>query len=143
MPNNTPMINGNLYGWADIIFGIAGLLETGITSINYTDEEVIENKYGSGKFPIGRGHGQVSYSGSVTLYKDSVINYQKASPTGRLQDIPEFPIIVKYMPENGLITTEKLLMCRFKKNSVDSKSGDTSIEVELPIEIGYIEWHKN
>ena len=46
--NGIPYVNGKLYDWADIVVTIAGVPVTGITGIEYKDEQEMEAKYGAG-----------------------------------------------------------------------------------------------
>ena len=51
--NGIPMVNGTLYSWADIVAVISGVPVTGITAIEYGDEQEVVNKYGAGRHPVG------------------------------------------------------------------------------------------
>jgi hypothetical protein len=136
------LINGRAYGWSDIKLNILGVLVAGITAINYSDKQEIDNIYGAGNKPVSRGFGRITYEGSITLSMEEVKGLEKISPTGRIQDIPEFTITVAFVPnESTLITTEKLKFVRFKENKRDSKEGDLSIPVEIPLAIGDIIWN--
>lgn len=134
------MINGRSYGWADISVNIMGIKLFGITAINYKDAREMENVYGAGHKPVARGYGNTTYEGSVTLHTEEIAALEAASPTGRLQDIPEFTVVVSYLPDTGVIKTEKLKHVRFMENSRDWKQGDTKSEIELPLIVGDIHW---
>jgi len=136
----TPLINGRSYGWADITANILGVAVAGITSISYKDDQQIDNIYGAGKKPVSRGYGRETYEASITMLSEEVENLVAAAPNGRIQDIPEFPIIVAYMPETGNVVMHVLQYCRFKNNGRDTKEGDTSIEVTLDLAVGNIKW---
>ena len=58
---------------------------------------------------------RLSFGKSDSLY-EQIIALQKAAPNGRLQDLPAFDIVVSYLPENGIITTDVLKNCKFKEN---------------------------
>ena len=70
-----------------------------------------------------------------------VIGWQAKSPTGRLQDLAPFPIVVAYIPEDGQIVTDKIMNCRFKKNARNWKEGDTRQLVHLELVPSHIKWH--
>jgi len=134
------LINGRAYGWADITVAPAGVPLFGIRNLEYTDNQEIDNVYGAGNRPVARSYGRVTYSGSVTLSMEELEKLQKVSPTGRLQDIPEFPVIVSYLPETGPVVVHKLQLCRFKNNGRNVNEGDMSVEAKIDLAIGNIEW---
>ena len=144
MPNAVdlvPLINGKAYEWADVNVMIMGVPIAGITAIKYNDDQDMENNYGAGNKPVSRGYGNITFDDcALTLMSEEVEALQKLSPTGRIQDIPEFNIIVAYIPTGGLPVKHTLKMVRFKSNKRDTKQGDKKIEVELPIIVGDIKW---
>ena len=80
-----------------------------------------------------------------TLYRDVdsalIESLQAQSDNGRLQDIAAFDIIVTYLPDSGVVTTDKIRNCQFKGNSRKWKEGDTGQEVELELVASHIEWN--
>lgn len=141
--NGIPLINGHEYSWADIAVSIAGPIVTGITGIEYNDDQEIVNVYGAGRYPVGRGKGRITCSGKITLLTSEVIALQKKAPNGRLQDIAPFPIIVSYIPDDGgEVVVDKLRNCQFKTNKRNWAEGDTSKSVDIDLIISHIEWHK-
>lgn len=140
MPQIPPLINGRAYGWADITAAPAGVPLFGINDIDYAEAQEMENIYGAGNRPVARGYGKVTYNGSLTLQMEELEKLQAVIPTGRLQDIPEFPIVVAYLPEGGKIVTHTLQFCRFKNNGRTIKEGDMSVATKVDLVIGNIEW---
>jgi hypothetical protein len=141
--NRIPLINGHEYGWADIAVSTAGHIVTGITGIEYNDDQEIVNVYGAGRYPVSRGKGRITCSGKITLLTSEVIALQKKAPNGRLQDIAPFPIIVSYIPDDGgEVVVDKLRNCQFKTNKRNWAEGDTSKTVDIDLIISHIEWHK-
>lgn len=139
--NGTPLINGVLHSWASIRVAIQGVPLTGITSIEYEDKQEVVNKYGAGRYPVGRALGRITPSAKLTLYLDEVSALQAKSTTGRLQDLGMFDILVGYLhPTSGLITYDKIRSCHFGDNSRKIKEGDTDIQVELELVPSHIEW---
>ena len=55
--NGVPMVNGMLVAWADIVVLVGGVPVTGITGVEYGDEQEIVNKWGAGRHPVGRAKG--------------------------------------------------------------------------------------
>lgn len=133
-------INGHVYEWASITFNVAGVLVSGITAINYKEEQKMEPVFGAGNRQIGYSTGEITNPGNVTLLMEEVEALQSASPTGRLQDLPLFPIIVQFMTDDGKFANHTLKFCKFKNNGRDTKQGDLSIAVPLDLLIGEIAW---
>lgn len=138
MPQGTPMINGRLYGWADLVIVIMGVVVTGVTSISWKRKRVKENKYGAGGQPVGRGYGNIEYEASITLHVDEIAAIEAAIPSGHLDDALPFNVVLSYQPETGPIKTETLKFVEFTENARDWKQGDTASEVELPLIIGKV-----
>lgn len=140
--NGVPFINGKLYDWADIVTTIAGVPVTGIVAIEYSDDQEVEVKYGAGRYPVGYGKGRIKPTAKITLYQEEVEAIQAQSVNGRLQDIAPFDINVTYMPDSGIVKTDKLRNCMFKNNKRGWKEGDTGKTVELDLLLSNIEWAK-
>ncbi len=136
------MINGMMCSWADVVVVIAGVPITGITAIDYSDEQEVENKYGAGRYPIGRAKGRITPSAKITLYKEEVDTIEAQSVNGRIQDIAPFDVIVQYIPDSGVLVTDKIRNCSFKANNRSLKEGDNATEVELDLIPSHIEWNK-
>lgn len=67
---------------------------------------------------------------------------QSQSPNGRIQDLAPFDITVTYLPDSGIIKTDKIRNVQFSGNSRKWKEGDTGQEVELELVPSHIEWAK-
>lgn len=136
-----PEINGVQHSWANLQVVIAGRTITGITKISYKDSQTVENVYGAGVRPVGRGYGRIECEASVTMLRDEVEALRASSDTGRLQDIAPFDIIVKFLPVQGsAIVTHRIRNAQFKEDGVEVSEGDTSNSVELPLIVSHIEW---
>lgn len=138
--NGIPLVNGVEYGWADIVCAINSVPITGITAVSYSDKQDMQNNYGAGRYPVSYSKGRITPSAKLTLYASEVLAIQRQSPNGRIQDIAPFDITVSYLPDNGVIHTDKIRNCRFTENKRDVKEGDMSIPVELEILPSHIEW---
>ena len=64
--NGIPYVNGELVGWADIVVAIAGVPVTGITGIEYNDEQQVDQKYGAGRYPVGYSKGRITCTGKIS-----------------------------------------------------------------------------
>lgn len=140
--NGIPLVNGMLYSWADIVATISGVPLTGITAIEYGDSQDVVNKYGAGRHPVGRAKGRITPTAKITLYQEEVEAIQSQAPNGRIQDIAPFDIAVTYLPDSGIVRTDKIRNVQFSANSRKWKEGDTGQEVELELVPSHIEWAK-
>jgi hypothetical protein len=135
-----PLVNGTAYSWSQITVNILGIPVAGVTGVSYTEEQEMQDNYGAGNRPVSRGYGNITTEGSITLHMEEVEALQAAVSTGRLQDIPEFDIVVAFLPEGGVITTHTLKNCRFKTNGRDLEQNQMAIEVEIDLQIAQILW---
>lgn len=136
----TPLINGVVHSWSNLVVAITGVQVTGINKISYKDEQTMENIYGAGQKPVGRGYGKIEYSGSIGLLRGEVEAIRASSNTGRLQDIAPFDIIIQFIPVNGQkMVTHRLRNVQFKGDAVELSEGDVSNYTDLDLIIGDIE----
>lgn len=136
-----PLINGVEPAWANLTVNIAGTPVVGIRSLDYGDEQKMQNLYGAGQQPIGRGYGNITPSASVTLLLSEVEAIRASSVTGRLQDIAPFDIIANFLPVNSTkVITHKIRNCQFTDNKVATKQDDVDTEVSLTLLPSHIEW---
>lgn len=136
-----PLINGKSYEWADIILNVLGVPINGISSIEYGEKQEMQNVWGAGRFPVSRGYGKVDPDGTkITMTMEELENIQSVAPLGRIQDIPEFDIIVIFV-DPALITRKHVLKnCRFMNNERKSNTGDTSIPIDLSLIISHVQF---
>lgn len=141
--NSIPLINGVVYGWADITVLIGGTRIDGIRGIKYSDKQEISNIYGAGRYPVGRAKGRITCEASVTLLADTVRSLSSASSTGRLQDLGVFDVQVSYIPtDSGKIVHDVIHNCQFSEIEADWQEGDQSKDVSLPLVCSHIDWGK-
>lgn len=139
--NGIPLVNGTICSWADIVVLIGGVPVTGIVGVEYGDDQEVVNKYGAGRYPVGRAKGRITPTAKLILYQEEVQALQKQAINGRLQDLPPFDIIVQYIPDSGIIATDKIRNCNISGNARKWKEGDTGQEVEIPLVPSHIEWN--
>lgn len=135
-----PLINGTAYSWSQIILTLFGQAVAGVTQINYSDVEEMEDNKGAGKYPVSRSYGGYSATAQITLEMAEVEALQAAVPDGRLQSIPEFDIIVSYLPEGGVIANHTIKNCRFKNNGRETSTDNMRVVVQLDIQTSHILW---
>lgn len=135
------LINGVLHSWSNLSVNIAGMPVTGINKISYKDSQTIENIYGAGQVPVGRGYGKIEPTATIGLERGEVEAIRASSPTGRLQDIAPFDIIVQFLPVNGQrIVTHVIRDAQFKDDGVELSEGDTSNFTDFELVVGSIKW---
>lgn len=136
-----PLINGREYGWGDVSLTLFSRKILGITDIKYEDHQEVQTHYGAGNFPVSYGTGKVAYKGAIKLQMQEILAIQEALPTGsRLQDIDPFPISVTYSIDGISHITDLLSGCKFMANGRDVKQGDTIVEKEFELMIGFIQF---
>ncbi len=128
------LIQGSNYNWASLNNSAFGVPVIGIIAIKWDREQVKTNEYGWGVEPIARSRGNVSYSGSITVYKDwwqSVIN---AAPNKDPLQIAAFDWTIAYgNPVSGqTVITETLKALEFMKDGANWNQGDTKLTLEIP-----------
>lgn len=138
----TQFIRGTSYGWSNVILNIGGNQITGVKAIDYKSKQAKQNNYGAGNMPFSRGRGNKEFEGSITLFMEEVEALKAASPTGDLNDIPPFDVVVAFLPEGGEIVTHTLKYCEFTENGRSLKQGEMEITPELPLIVGSIDWGK-
>lgn len=139
-----PLINGEAFSWSQVRLNILGAQPVGVLSISYQESEEMEDNFGLGNRPVSRGYGNITTEGSLEMYAEEIDAIRSASPTGRLQDIPEFDVIVSWVKKNGGgVIIHTLRNCRFKTDGVDTSQGDMSVTQTVDLQISHIEWTEN
>ncbi len=141
-----PMINGTAYSWSQIELRFSNITTplNGVTSIDYDDEEAVVLNYGAGNRPVSRGFGNVGVSGSVTLHMDDIEAIRSNIPSGALQDLGEFDVIVSYLhPETAKQVIHTIKNCYLNENGVSVGQDDTVIEKQLNLNPTHIYWNQS
>lgn len=139
--NIPPIINGQNYAWTDLsimLFGTTPLI--GVKSINYDEEQDMDNNYGAGPFPIGQGLGNFKPTADIELYKEEIEPIIRLAPMNKIQLIPAFTIKVVYGNDSQALVIDTLTNCRFMNNPFSSKSGDKAMVGKFKLLIGNIIW---
>lgn len=127
-----PRINGVVPSWATMQVLIEGVIVTGVIAVNYDDKQEIDNIYGAGQQPVGIGYGRITPTADITLLRDEIESIRKSSPTGRLQDIAPFDIVIAFLPIGGATIANHIIKdCHFIDDGVEAKEGDTSNSKQL------------
>jgi hypothetical protein len=137
----TVLINGQSYAWSDIKMELLGRLVQGVTAISYESKQEKVNNYGAGTEPVSRGRGKKEYESSITLEMKEVEAIQRALGPGRsLEDILPFDINIGFITDGNVPVKHTLRQVEFTNNKRDVSTGDTTIEVELELIVGGIDW---
>ena len=136
----TPLINGQAYSWVDITVNLLGVPLAGITAIKYEESGDPTNNYGAGRRPVSRGFGKIEATASMSIDRAELNALVAAAPNKNLLDIPEFDIIVSYLPEGSAPTTDIIKNVRFKNNTSGASEGDTNVIADLELVPSHIEF---
>jgi len=138
------LINGRSYDWSMIRFNfsnISGEEIAGISGIKYNRDRKIENKYGVGSKPVSRGFGNITFTASITMDMNASEQIKSLVPSGVLEDLGEFDLIVSYIhPESGATVIDTIKSCIFSEQGTDASQDDTSLEKEYNLNPGDIEF---
>lgn len=138
--NFIPLINGVAYTHADIVLNFSGAPVIGLLAINYKDEQAIEPNYSTGNKPTSVGFGQVEFEASITLSMEAAEAITAVAPNGRIQNIPFFSVGINYLPENQALVRHVLKTCKFKGRDQSSETGNSQVEVTIPLFISDINY---
>ncbi len=113
--------------------------ETGLlinaTSVKWNCSRKVEDIYGLGGQSRGRGFGNVTYTGSITLpYQTQHELQQKGG--GTLMGLGEFDLIVSWtndLAQNMELDPVTLKGCFFSESAMESNQDDTSITHEYDL----------
>jgi len=138
------LINGKAYDYTQIIVNIMGVPITGVTEINYDEEQEKVNVMGTGKRAHSRGHGAISSSASIGLSMNEVEKIRDAavsagSADGSLLALEPFDILVVYGNSQRPIT-HKLKDCEFTKDGGGGSEGDTDINKVYDLIISNVQY---
>jgi hypothetical protein len=136
-----PFINGVQYNWGQVAIRALGNVFGGVDKVMYEEDQVVENNYGAGNYPIGQGLGKINAKGTISLYQEELEALAAAAPGRRLPAIPNFDITVTFIPEAGQsLVTHTIRNCRFTNNKRDMSAGDTKVSSEISFIASHIDW---
>lgn len=127
-------INKKEYAWGDISVLLFGRPVTGCTSIEYKLKKTKEHKFGWGRQAKSIQHGKRECEGTLTLMQSELIALNQAARLKKYKDIldVDLDIIISYMSDNGVLTTDKITCASFSEIPVGMKEGDLQSEHALP-----------
>ena len=134
-----PLVNGVVHNFASISVLVAGVPLYSISSVSYKDMQEVENTQGMGYYSVGRSYGAITYEASLTMQLGDALKLQDLATDGRVQSLPPFDVVVTFQPFGSTnVVVHTLKDCTFTEFGIDTSSGDMQIDVELPMQVGFI-----
>lgn len=128
------VINRREYAYGDIAVYAFGQNIGGLRGINYKLSKSKEYVRGAGRNPRGIQHGERSAEGTLTILQselDAMNRTAQAKGYNDLLDV-DFDIVVSYVMDSGVVTTDKIHMASIRELPKGMKAGDQFSEHALP-----------
>ncbi len=125
--------SSNEYAWADVTVAMLGREVTGLRGIEYKVKHQKEALYASGKKARCIQKGKKEYEGTITLLQSELIALDRAAQDKGYEDITDidFDVIVTYLPDGGVVTTDKVINVSITEIPRGIKEGDLQQEIAL------------
>lgn len=126
--------NSKEYAWIDVKVVLLGKEVTGLRGIEYKMKRQKEALFATGKKARGIQLGKKEYEGKITVLQSEIIAMQSAAKAKGYDDITdlEFDAIVSYLPNSGIIQTDKVVNLSITDATYSIKESDLYQEIELP-----------
>ena len=107
---------------------------TGLRGIEYKMKRQKEALFATGKKARGIQLGKKEYEGTITVLQSELIAMQTAAKAKGYDDVTdlEFDAIVSYVPESGVVQTDKIVNLSITEAPYGMKEGDLFQEIALP-----------
>lgn len=136
---SVPLINGRAYDFTQITVSLLSVPLSGVSALNYSEEQEKTNNFGTGNRPTSRGQGPIDSSGSIELSMNEVEAIRDAAPDGSLLKIPAFDITVVFgNPQKPVVHVLKNV--EFTNDGVDSSQGDTDLRRTFDLVISHVKY---
>lgn len=128
------VFNSNEYAWVDIKVMLLGREVTGLRGMEYKVKRQKEALFATGMKARGIQKGKKEYEGTITILQSELIALDRAAQEKGYEDITDidFDIIVSYLPDNSVITTDKVVNASITEIPRGMKEGDLQMEIALP-----------
>lgn len=131
-------INGRYYDWEHITLKLRGQTLVDVQSLEYSDEQKVNRKYGKGRRTRGYTLGNYEGSGKLTLLREE---YDRLMGDAEVQQkgiygLDPFQVVANYDKGNGELGSEVLEDCVFQKRSFGGIEQDTegpTVELEFVV----------
>lgn len=126
--------NSSEYAWVDVNVVLLGREVVGLRGIEYKIKQQMEALFASGRKARGIQRGKKEYDGTITLLQSELVALDRAAQEKGYEDITDisFDVIVSYVPEGGIITTDKIVGVSITEAPRGIKEGDLQMEIALP-----------
>lgn len=126
--------NTNEYAWVDVKVVALGREIAGLRGMEYKVKHQKEALFAAGKKARGIQKGKKEFEGTITLLQSELIALDRAAQEKGYEDITDidFDVIVSYLPESGIVTTDKVLNVSITEIPRGIKEGDLQQEIALP-----------
>ena len=118
--------NSKEYAWIDVTLVMLGKPVTGLRGIEYKMKRQKEALFATGKKARGIQLGKKEYEGTITVLQSELIAMQTAAKAKGYDDVTdlEFDAIVSYVPESGVVQTDKIVNLSITEAPYGMKEGD-------------------
>lgn len=126
--------NSKEYAWIDVTLVMLGKPVTGLRGVEYKMKRQKEALFATGKKARGIQLGKKEYEGTITVLQSELIAMQTAAKAKGYDDVTdlEFDAIVSYVPESGVVQTDKIVNLSITEAPYGMKEGDLFQEIALP-----------
>lgn len=126
--------NSNEYAWKDVQAVVLGRTIGGLRGVEYKTKHQKEVLFGAGQKGRSVQRGKKEYEGTITLLQSELIALNRAAQEKGYDDITDvdFDLIVSYVPDGGVVTTDKVLNVSITELPHGIKEGDLFQEHALP-----------
>lgn len=126
--------NSKEYAWIDVQVVLLGRPVIGLRGIAYKTKRQKEALFATGKKARGIQFGKKEVDGTITVLQSEFIAMNRAAKEKGYDDITdiEFDVIVSYLPQTGIIQTDKVVSLSITEGGHDIKEGDLYQEIALP-----------
>lgn len=116
----------NEYAWKDVQAVVLGRTIGGLRGVEYKTKHQKEVLFGAGQKGRSVQRGKKEYEGTITLLQSELIALNRAAQEKGYDDITDvdFDLVVSYMPEGGVVTTDKILNISITELPHGIKEGD-------------------
>ena len=136
MPIEYPLINGDRYDFASIVFHINGDVVLGVKEISYKNSRERGELRGTSPQKLGRTRGTYKAEASATLFRREFDELIKKLGDGYMEIV--FPITISYANDEQPLVTDTIVGCTINEDDHSNSSGTDPTEVKLTFDPMYI-----
>lgn len=126
------MKNSREYEWSDVSVVMAGRKVTGLRGVKYSKKQEKELLYASGNKPQGIQHGNVDYSGEISILQSEYEALKVASGGDILNARFDIVVSTGNASRGDVITTDILVGVEITEDNTEWKQNDKFQEKTLP-----------